>query len=179
MEPKIPIARDLMEKVHLTVPPDMNLLEAIDELARHGMSAAPVVDKKRRLLGMLTEKDCLRILSVSAFHRDQGGGKVSEFSSDVRQLISPDMDLFRISELFLDSNFPMLPVVEDGKLVGCITRQNMLHGIIELGEEIEQEREKLESAADGAKRPTSIEKLQQVFSSHSKEQLVRRLGRRS
>ena len=176
---QIPSARNLMEDVDLVFSPGMDLLEAIDELARHKASAAPVVDDGHHLLGMLTEKDCIRILTGSAFYRPRGGS-VEDFMSVVRVAIEPEMDLFRVSELFLGNNFPMLPVVDDGKLVGCITRQDILRGIMELTHAWRQVQTKLEEeAGEAVERPSSIQELQEVVSKYSKGQLVRRLGRRS
>ena len=62
----VPRASDLMEEVRMTFAPDMDLMQAIEELARHGVSAAPVVDSQRCIRGVLTEKDCLRLLYDSA-----------------------------------------------------------------------------------------------------------------
>lgn len=175
----IPTASELMEEIRMTFPPAMDLLTAIELLARHGMSAAPVVDQNRCLLGMLTEKDCLRILYDSALHRARGG-RVADFLSPVPQAIEVDMDLFRISELFLATNFTMLPVVDKGRLVGCITRQNMLEGIMSLTRAADFEQSKIEANARAAvSRPRSISEMQKVFASHSKEQLVRRLKRKN
>jgi CBS domain-containing protein len=176
---QIPTASELMEDVDLEFSPEMDLLDAIDELARHKASAAPVIDETQHLLGMLTEKDCIRILTGSAFYRPRGG-KVEDFMSEVRVAIEPEMDLFRVSEVFLGNNFPMLPVVDEGKLVGCITRQDMLRAIIELTHAWRQVQSKLEEeAGEAVERPSSIQDLQEVFSKYSKHQLVRRLGRRS
>lgn len=175
----IPTARQLMEEIRLTLAPEMDLLSAIDELSRHGLSAAPVVDRERRLLGMLTEKDCLRILSVSAFHRPRGG-RVANFLSPVEGVIEVDMDLFRVSEIFLGNNFPMLPVLDHGKLVGCITRQDLLQGIMTFTRAKQVEQQRVESEArEAVSPPSSIGGMQKVFSRHSKKQLVRLLGRKS
>jgi len=146
------------------------------------MPAAPVVDSRLHFVGMLTEKDCIRVVSVSAFHRPRGG-KVSDFLSPVAQVLRADMDLFRVSELFLSCNFPMLPVVEGEKLVGCISRQNMLNGIMEMTRARQAEDEELEriegKSAEAVERPRSIEDMQKTFASHSREQLVGRLGRKT
>lgn len=176
---KIPSARDLMEEVRTTLRPETDLLTAIEVLAEHGQSAAPVVDSERRLLGMLTEKDCLHILSLSAFYRPRSG-KVGDFLSPVRDAIEVEMDLFRISELFLATNFPMLPVVDRGKLVGCITRQGMLRGIMSLTRALQTMEQRIEAdARDAVERPRSIGEMQKMFASYSRQQLVRRLGRKS
>ena len=177
---KMPVAADLMENVRITLSPRSSLLEAIAQLAEGGMSAAPVVDEDDCLLGILTEKDCLRILSLSAFYRPYDG-QVSDYLSTLNRHIETDMDLFRIAELFLENNFPMLPVVREGKLVGCITRQHVLHGIIEFSRTTDKEDDqKIEDiASEAVTRPRSIADMQKAFASLSRDQLVRRLGRRS
>jgi CBS domain-containing protein len=176
---KIPTARDLMAKVPTTLSPDMSLVEAIETMANLHISAAPVVDADRCFLGMLTDKDCLRILSVSAFYGPQGG-RVADFLSPVARAVETEMDLFRIVEVFLTTNFTVLPVLERGVLVGCINRQGLLEGILLLTRVLEDEGLKIETeASEAVLRPRSIGQLQQAFARLSKQQLVRRLGRRS
>ena len=176
---RVPKAKDLMEEIRLSFAPDMDLLQAIEELARNGVSAAPVVDSQRCLRGVLTEKDCLRLLYDSALHRSRGG-RVADFMSTVEEALEVDMDIFSISEVFLHNNFPMLPVVEKGKLVGCITRHHMLRGIMSLAEAEESGVVKIEADAEKAvNRPRGIREMQQVYASYSKSQLVSRLGRKA
>jgi len=175
----VPKATDLMEEVRLTFAPGMDLLQAIEELARSGVSAAPVMDSRRRIQGVLTEKDCLRLLYDSALHRARGG-RVADFMSKLDDYLDADMDIFRISEVFLHNNFPMLPVLDNGKLVGCITRQHMLRGIMTLSEEEGSETAKIEADAEKAvKRPRAIAEMQRVYARYSKSQLVSRLGRKA
>ena len=179
MGEKVPKAKDLMEEVRLTFRPDMDLLQAIEELARHGVSAAPVVDSQRCLRGILTEKDCLRLLYDSALHRSRGG-RVADFMSHLDESLDIDMDIFSISEVFLHNNFPMLPVLDKGKLVGCINRHHMLRGIMTMAEAEESGVIKVEADAERAvQRPRGIGEMQRVFASYSKSQLVSRLGRKA
>ena len=176
---KVPRASDLMEEIRMSFAPDMDLMQAIEELARHGVSAAPVVDSRRCLRGILTEKDCLRLLYDSALHRSRGG-RVADFMSQLDEAIELDMDIFRISEVFLHNNFPMLPVVDNGKLVGCITRHHMLRGIMFMSQAEENEVVRIEAdALEAVKRPRAIEEMQKVFGSYSKSQLVSRVARKA
>ena len=137
------------------------------------------MDSQRNLRGILTEKDCLRLLYDSALHRSRGG-RVADFMSKLDEVLEADMDIFRISEVFLHNNFPMLPVVEGSKIVGCITRRHMLRGIMSMAEAEESGVIQIEADAEKAvKRPRSIGEMQQVFASYSKSQLVSRLGRKA
>ncbi len=178
----LPTARDCMTTRArvLAFTPEQDVFEAMAELLSHHFAAAPVVDEDDCVLGMLTEKDCLRILSNIAYDDDFEGGQVSEFQSPMRMLCQPDMDIFGVTNRFLECNFPLLPVVEDGKLVGVISRRDTLRGVQQLRQRLDQSRRKLEEAAGRqADRPRGIESMQRSAASQSREQLARLMGRKS
>lgn len=170
----LPTAGDWMTKDVLCFSPDDDLFEAIDQLLRHHYAAAPVIDSERQVLGVLTEKDCLRVLTNVAYENDLEGGKVAEFQSVVRAICSPDMDIFRLTELFLSTNFPLLPVVEEGKLCGVLSRRDLLRGVCAFRESIDREIAAREMAAGHqADRPRSIESMQRIAASQSPAQMAR------
>lgn len=175
----LPTARDCMSTEVFIVSPDAALFDAMDELLAHSFAAAPVVDKDRRLLGMLTEKDCLRVLSHLIYGNGRREAKVRDFLSELRVTVEPDMEIFRVAELFLATNFPLLPVVEDGRLVGVVSRRDTLRGVRALRRELMRQ-EGLREALAGhqADRPSSIENMQRTFASQSREQLVSLFQRR-
>ncbi len=176
----IPTARDLMTSRALTFSPEDDIFEAMAQLLERHFAAAPVVDGDNRVLGMLTEKDCLRILSNLAYDDDFEGGSVSDFLSPKCLACRPDMDVFAVSNAFLECNFPLLPVVENDRLVGVISRRDTLRGVQELRQRLDLERRKLEEAAGHqADRPVGIESMQKSAASQSREQLVRVMGRKS
>lgn len=170
-------ARDWMSPPRLWLAPQTDILAAINDLVRLKVHAAPVLDPQGRLLGILTEKDCLRVLSTSAYEGQVKGGTVADYMSPVSVLIEPDMDLFRAAEQFLRCNFPTLPVVENGKLLGRIDRQDMLRGIQDLTQHHEDRRREQERLSQVTERPRSIEEMQRTVARESKENLVKRLTR--
>lgn len=175
----LPTAGDWMSKDVLSFRPDDDLFEAIDQLLDNHFAAAPVVDDEGVLVGMLTEKDCLRILSNVAYENDLTGGEVQELHSAIRAVASSEMDLFRVTELFLSTNFPLLPVVDDGRLVGVISRRDLLRGVKAFREALNKAQGNLERAAGHqADRPRSIESMQRSFAANSRDQMVRLLRRR-
>ena len=177
----LPTAQDWMAESPFVLSPDEDLFVAIDLLVKHELAAAPVVDEDGQLLGLLTEKDCLRVLSNLAYAEDLlVAGKVSEFKSAVRMICEPGMDIFRVAEMFLATNFPILPVVEEGKLCGLISRLAMLRGIQTYRLQMERERTQREViAGHQADRPRTIENMQRTVANQTKEQLVRLFGRNS
>lgn len=177
-EVKIPTAREWMTTDVLEIEPELDLLEAIGAMADRSVTGAIVVDSDGALHGILTEKDCLRVLSLSSYHEARSG-KVADFMSPVPECATPGMDLFRVSQLFLSTNFPIIPVVHDDRVVGQITRQHMLRAIQAVDRRLAAESrvhaEGIEGAAD---RPRSIEDMQKTFAESSRDQLIRRIKRR-
>lgn len=125
MVTELPIVRDYMDKKVPTVAPEAEILEAIEYLLKKRVTGAPVVDDAGNVIGMLTEKDCLKLIATGA-KGDLPRGRVSEFMTTDVTTISPDMDVYYVAGLFLNYQFRRFPVVEDGRLVGAITRFDIL-----------------------------------------------------
>lgn len=175
----LPTAGDWMSKDILTFRPDDDLFAAIDQLLDNSFAAAPVVDEEESLVGMLTEKDCLRVLSNVAYDNDLDGGRVREFHSAIRAVASSSMDLFRVTDLFLSTNFPLLPVVDETRLVGVVSRRDLLRGVRWFREQLNQKQGDFErQAGHQSDRPRSIESMQRSFAENSRDQLVRLFRRR-
>ena len=104
------------------------ILDAVGFLLEHRVTGAPVVDGAGHLVGMLSEKDCLHLVATGA-DANRPRGTVAEFMSTALTTISPDTDVYYAAGLFLQSSFRRLPVVEAGKLVGAITRFDILRVI--------------------------------------------------
>ena len=120
---------DIMATRLITVLPDMNIHEAIRILLDKRISGAPVVDENGALVGMLSKKDCLKIVFSSQYH-DDWGGPVRDFMSAPVESLDADLDLVSAAQAFLDSHFRRFPVVRDGKLVGQVSRYDILKALI-------------------------------------------------
>jgi len=133
---RIPVMRDIMAKKLITVSPDTPIQEAIDKLLRHNISGAPVVDEPKHLVGMLSERDCLCVLANAAFNR-LPHGRVRDYMSPVHITIGPEEGLFMVADLFLRLPYRRIPVVEDGQLVGQVSRRDVLRGAKEFMKAVE------------------------------------------
>ncbi len=175
----LPTARDCMTANVLTFSPEDDVFEAMNHLLTNHFAAAPVVDDDDKVLGILTEKDCLRCLSHLAYE-DFESGTVSSFQSPMAEFCEPSMDIFGVSDRFLATNYPLMPVVENNKLIGVISRRDTLRGVQELRRRLDQARSHIEEAAGHqTDRPRSIESMQRSAASQSPEQLARIMGRKS
>lgn len=170
---KIPTARDWMTPVRLTLPANLDIVEAIERLIDREVTAAMVVDEHDKLLGILTDKDCLRVLSHAIYENQEHPATVKDFMSPAT-VLEPDMDFFRVVEQFLGCHFPTLPVVKDGVLMGRIGRKDVLQGIQRFLTTKAAELRKMLQQPDGSERPSSIEEMQRAAADHDPESLARR-----
>ncbi len=123
--PQLAKVREHMDTHVPTVLPDMPILDAARFLIRHRVTGAPVVDAAGNLVGILTELDCLKVL-ITEGGDDARRGRVSQYMTDEVVTIPPDMTISYATGVFLRSNFRRLIVVEDRKVVGAITRFDIL-----------------------------------------------------
>ena len=120
--------RDLMETEYVTLKPDMAITEAVCILMEQRVTGAPVVDEEGRVIGLLAEKQCLTSLLNGAYDQ-MPTGIVKEFMLQDFVAVPPDMGVFELAELFVKEVIRRFMVIEDGKLVGQITRRDLLRGI--------------------------------------------------
>ena len=123
--PALAKVREHMDTHVPSVLPGMPILDAARFLIRHRVTGAPVVDAAGNLVGMLTELDCLNVLTTEGGDEAQRG-TVSQYMTDEVVTIPPDMTISYPTGVFLRSSFRRLTVVEDGKVVGAITRFDIL-----------------------------------------------------
>ena len=125
---KLPLVRDYMDKVVPTLRPEMDIYDAVSFLLDKHVTGAPVVDEHDAVIGMLTEFDCLRLLAEGV-DADVPRGRVKDFMSMKVQTIPSRMNIYFGAGIFVGNRFRRLPVVDDGRLVGAITRFDILRAI--------------------------------------------------
>lgn len=108
--------------------PQMEVMAAVNQLVKHHISGAPVVDAGGTLVGMLSEMDCMQVGLIAA-EDTCVAGPVSQFMKASVVFVSPDDSLTQLAQLFLSKPFRRYPVMENGKLVGQISRSDVLKAI--------------------------------------------------
>jgi len=119
------LAKDIMATKLITLPPDMDVFQAIGYLLKHRISGAPVVDRGN-LLGVFSERYCMSVMIESAYQQLPTTEVAAFMNKDLGRTIPEDMDLLSIARIFLDTRYRRLPVLRDGKLVGQISRRDVL-----------------------------------------------------
>ncbi|MEQ8860031.1 MAG: CBS domain-containing protein [Pseudomonadales bacterium] len=122
--------RDYMQPEPVTVHQATELLRAVRMMIDRDISAMPVIDDSGRLVGILTERDCIRTVMQAGYH-DESGGPVSRCMTRDVQTMSPDDSLMDAAELFADSSIHRCPVVVDDRPVGMISRRAVLGALTE------------------------------------------------
>ena len=131
MTPKSALVRHYMTGKLVTFHPETDVLDALHELVTHGIAGAPVVDDHGELVGMLSELDCMKIALHAGYH-GHWGGPVSEYMTPGAETIDADMSIIDLAQHFLDTGFRRFPVMKDHRLVGQISRRDVLRALGEI-----------------------------------------------
>ena len=132
-------AKDIMVTKLVTVSPHMDVFQAIGYLLKHRISGAPVVEQGK-LLGVISERYCMSVLIESAYEQLPTTEVGAFMDKDLGRTVPADMDFLSIARIFLDTHYRRLPVLHDGKLVGQISRRDVLRAAHKLSTVV-QERE--------------------------------------
>jgi CBS domain-containing protein len=112
----------------VTLAPDMDIHRAMQVLLDRDISGAPVLDEDGVLVGILSVKDCLKVAFSASYHQEKGGW-VSEFMSTEVRTMEADTDVVEAAETFLKVRYHRFPVLADGRLVGLISRYDILRAL--------------------------------------------------
>ena len=144
-------ARDIMTPDPITVSPDMEIVRAAEILLEKGINGVPVL-AKGKLVGILCQSDLIaqqKVLPVPSVFTILDGyiplGSTKHLEKTVKKIaatnvsdamtpdpvaVHPDTGIEEIASLMLDRNFHSIPVIDKGKLVGIIGKEDILRTLI-------------------------------------------------
>lgn len=122
------LVKDHMVANVITLDPDMEILHATQLLIRHDISGAPVLDNHGRLIGVLTERDCMRVALHAGYHGSPGG-LVRDYMSAAPVSVNPDDTILQLAEMFINGKYRRYPVLDGGRLVGVISRREIMRAM--------------------------------------------------
>src|SRR5574341_79548 len=98
---RLPTVAEFMDRYVQTISPDADIMEAVDFLLEKRVTGALVANRQGELVGILSEYDCLRLLTHGDEHQEAPRGQVKDFmTSDVKS-IPPSMDIYYCAGLFM------------------------------------------------------------------------------
>ncbi len=127
---KITIA-DYMTKNLMTVKQDADVLATIKQLLNHKITCAPVLDQSGKIVGMFSEKDSMKVVLDSAYNQGMSG-KVADFMNKNVISVNAESSIVDLADKFQDSSVRSFPVYEETKLVGIVSRTDVLRALVSI-----------------------------------------------
>lgn len=140
-------AADIMTRNVITATPKTEVREVVDLMIKNRISAVPVVDDAGRVVGMVSEGDLMRRVENNTDRRDSWwlsalfsarndvdayvksrGRRAEDIMTRDPITISEDTPLYKIAQTLEKKHIKRVPVVTGGKLVGIVSRSNLLQG---------------------------------------------------
>ena len=127
--------RSYMLNHPITVTEDMSILDASRKILEHKISGVCVIDEQHRLVGVLSELDCLRAIVERMFENGEPtAGTVREAMTSTVEANGPHDQIIDVAASMLDHKHRRRPVVDNGKLVGQVTCRQLLAAIKQFAE---------------------------------------------
>jgi CBS domain-containing protein len=116
-------AKDIMTEDVISVKAGTPIYTAVELMAENNITGIPVVEDDMTLVGILTEKDVLRLFYNSG---GEAGEKVDDFMTQPAIFFSEDESLADVCNCLLNNVFRRVPVVSEGKLIGIVSRKDII-----------------------------------------------------
>lgn len=120
--------RDIMQVHAPSVTPDTALGDVVELLLQHRLSGLPVVDTGGVVVGFVSEHDCLHLLLMSSYHCE-GAPTVAEVMHQGALTVRPEEGIVDLAHRMKTEKPKVYPVVEEGRLVGLVTRTDLLRAL--------------------------------------------------
>jgi CBS domain-containing protein len=121
-------ARDIMKTEVVTVKRQVPIYEAIRLLVETNVTGLPVINEDMTIAGILSEKDVLALL----YNIEDREGRVEDFMTKGVVSFNQDDSLVDIAECLIENSFRRVPITSQGKLVGIISRKDIVAYILKL-----------------------------------------------
>jgi len=130
-------AKTIMKTDLITVKKETPIYDAIELISKNKITGLPVVNDDMTLVGVVSEKDVLHLLNDldSLMLVDELKGSVATVNDFMTQNVvsfDVDDDLFDICDILIENNFRRVPITSKGRLVGIITRADIVAYILQL-----------------------------------------------
>lgn len=146
-------ARDVMSRPVISIDTGTSIREATTVLTEHGFAAVPVVDDVGHVVGIFSESDALRADAREA-GRDE---PVTSAMASPVEVVAPTAEVATIAERMLTQRLRTVPVVEEGLLIGVVSRRDLLRTLVRDDDVIESNLRHLLDDYAGSRRNWTVE----------------------
>ena len=124
-------AKDIMTKEIIYIKRNVPIVEAIKLMSKNNITGIPVIEDDMTLVGILSEQDVLRLFHT---YEDEKNKTVSDFMTQPAIHFEEDELLLDVCYCLRDNPIRRVPVTSNGKVVGIISRSDIIKCIIQLCE---------------------------------------------
>ena len=124
--------KDIMTTKVIYITQDTPVVDAIRLMVKNNITGVPVVEDDMTLLGILSEQDVLRLLHT---YEDEKDRTVYDFMTHPAVHFEQDEPLLDVCFCLRDNSIRRVPVTSNNKVVGVISRSDILKYILELCDE--------------------------------------------
>jgi len=117
-----------MNKRPVTFKPDLPLAKAVEKLLNSKQTGGPVIDEHGILVGFISEQDCIRLMLETIYHCEDIGIVKDVMRTNVLA-VSPDDSILELAQQMMREKPKLYPVVEHERVVGVITRRDVLKAL--------------------------------------------------
>jgi CBS domain-containing protein len=114
--------KNVMTDCPIAIHPEATIDKAIEMLLDHRVSGLPVVDHQGLLVGVISEIDIIDLV----YKADLDGSRVGDFMCKKIESLDAEASLDEAASLFCRKNIRRIPIVRDGKLVGVLSRRDLI-----------------------------------------------------
>lgn len=130
------LVKDYMTKNLITFSPDQTIDEVVKIIIDNSISIGSVVDDQHNLIGIISENECLTELLKGHYNNELTmSKKLEDFMRKEIVTVETDDTILDVANKFLNLRLPRFPVLQKGKLVGQISKRDIMHAIQDLKSE--------------------------------------------
>jgi len=117
-----------MTKRPVTFKPEMPVAKAVEKLLKSKQTGGPVIDEQGKLVGFISEQDCIRLMLETIYHCEDIGIVRDVMRTDVLA-VTPDHSILELAQQMMREKPKLYPVIEYDRVVGVISRRDVLKAI--------------------------------------------------
>ncbi len=129
-------AKDIMTKNIIYVKKDTLIYQCLELMAKHKITGIPVIEDDMSLVGIISGKDVLHLLNAN---KDQEEKTVNDFMTKPAIYFDESENLLGVCNFLAKNIFRRIPVTSEGKLVGIISRGDIIAHIVKVKKSVSQE----------------------------------------
>lgn len=122
------VVRDCMSRKVVSFDVQDNISDIVAVLLEYKITGAPVLNGNKQVIGFISEQDCIKEMLNTAFYCDLTATAADLMKTDVLT-VEPDLPVSELAEKLTSSKPKVYPVVEQGRLVGIISRSDVLQAL--------------------------------------------------